>query len=272
MTAGLIILKILLYILLAVLGLVVLLLFVALWFPVTADVSFIGGEFKYKANFSFIKLIDSDGKGFLKRKKKKKSTEISNNEDDIDFEDIEDFPEYDDTAFEIPEDYSDTDEDIPEETDEMNERSEKIRKIKENKSEKSNEQKSDNTKSIFDKIESFINLLEMGGRPLLRTLKGFRLKNVYIDFIVTNENAYICAMNYGHVCNVVYNGLAWISEVFTVSYKTVDIQCGFSLDKSQWDASCKVSFRFYNLVIAGIWFLITYIFKIFIPKKLKRKK
>ena len=77
MTAGLIILKILLYILLAVLGLVVLLLFVALWFPVTADVSFIGGEFKYKANFSFIKLIDSDGKGFLKRKKKKKSTEIS---------------------------------------------------------------------------------------------------------------------------------------------------------------------------------------------------
>ncbi|MDE5556824.1 MAG: hypothetical protein K2J32_03895, partial [Ruminococcus sp.] len=95
---------------------------------------------------------------------------------------------------------------------------------------------------------------------------------VYIDFIVANEDAYKCAVNYGIVSSAVYNLLAWFGELFTVSYKTVDIRSGFSLKKSQWDASCKVDFRLYTLVVSILWFLLAYLFKISIPKKQGRKK
>lgn len=286
-----IILKILLSVLLAVLGIAVAVLLLALWLPVTADVSFIGGKFRYKLNFSFLKLLDSEGKGFLKRRKKNKKTEDFGDgdftPDDDDgwegFPEDDDFGDSDGTDGMEEEDNTDNTgpaiPDEPEEQDEDNIRSEKIRKIKEKKSDKSEEDSVEDTeedsgghRSAGDKIEFLLDIWDIGGQPLLRAFRGFHVKNVYIDFIVADRDAYKCAVNYGNVCNVVYNGLAWLGEIFTVSYKTVDVQCGFSLEKSQWDASCKVSFRLYNLVIAGVWFLTTYIFKIFIPKKLKRKR
>lgn len=286
-----IILKILLYVLLAVLGLISAVLLLALWLPATAEVSFIDGKFRYKLNFSFVKLLDSDGKGLLKRRKKKKKSEPEDFSSD-DFKDdnlSEDFQEdgytdnidVDDIDTGVPEnnvtDYTNADTELYDEHDEDSVRSEKIRRIKEKKSDKSekelpDEDETESQNTIGDKIDFLIDIWDIGGRPLLRAFRGFHFKNVYIDFIVAGEDAYKCALNYGKVCNVVYNGLAWLGEIFTVSYRTVDVQCGFSLKKSQWDTSCKVSFRLYNLVIAGIWFLMTYIFKIFIPKKLKRKK
>lgn len=304
-----IILKIIICVLLAVLGIAVAVILLALWLPATAEVSFIDGKLKYRINFSLLKLLDSDGKGFLKRRKRKKNKK-SEPEDfsDEDFATDDDEEEYDniddtndiDIDIDIPEndtELTDTEPEATDESDEDNMRSEKIRKIKEKKSGKSerespeddgdnedneaedeedeeddDEDESESQKTVSDKIESLLNIWDIGGQPLLRAFRGFHIKNVYIDFIVADEDAYKCALNYGRVCNIVYNGLAWFGELFTVSYRTVDVQCGFSLKKSQWDASCKISFRLYNLVIAGSWFLITYIFKIFIPKKFKRKR
>lgn len=278
-----IILKILLYVLLAVLCVAGTVIVLALCLPATADVSFIDGKLEYKLNFSFLKILDSDGKGFLKRIRKKKKKSVQ--EDFIDDYDIyEDFPETYDFDTEDIDEYDDIDiesdididAEIPDEPDEENVRSEKIRNIKEKKSDKPENDTPDDSgsehKTIGDKIECLLDIWDIGGRPLLKVFRGFHVKNVFIDFIVANEDAYKCAMHYGNVCNVVYNGLAWLGEIFTLSYSTVDIQCGFSLKKSQWNASCKVSFRLYHLVIAGVWFLMTYIFKIFIPKKRKNKK
>lgn len=278
-----IILKILLCVLLAVLCVAGAVIVLALCLPATADVSFIDGKFKYKLNYSFLKILDSDGKGFLKRIRKKKKKSV---QDDLsDGYDIsEEFPENEDLYTEDIDGYdnididieSDIDTKIPDEPDEDNVRSEKICHIKEKKSYKPEKDSPDDSgseqKTLVDKIDFLLDIWDIGGRPLLKVFRGFHIKNVFIDFIVANEDAYKCAINYGNICNIVYNGLAWLGEIFTLSYNTVDIQCGFSLKKSQWNASCKVSFRLYHLIIAGIWFLMTYIFKIFIPKKRKSKK
>lgn len=285
-----IILKVLLYVLLAVLGIAGVVLILASCLPAAAEVSFIDGRFTYKVNYSFLKLLDSDGKGFLKRRKKKKKSKPENfsesedRADDSGEDDYMDFPEDDidiDMDADFPENDSDEDveTEISGEPDENNMRSEKIRRIKEKKSGKSEEvfdepdkEKSGSSKTVSDKIDFLIDIWDIAGRPLLKVFKGFHLKNVYIDFIVADEDAYKCALVYGTVCNTVYNSLAWLGELFTVSYETVDIRCGFSLKKSQWDASCKVSFRLYHLAIAGVWFAATYFFRIFIPKKRKNKK
>lgn len=300
-----IILKILLYVLLAVLGIIALVIILALTLPATAEISFIDGKFKYRLNFSFLKLMDSDRKGFLQRKKKNKKYDSSDYEDlkgsgydDIDkddfsdYDDYEDFPE--DNNINIDVDIYEEKTEMPDEPEEEFIRSEKIRKIKEKKSfnpeedtmpessredytdifsdEEDDNDEDESEKSLSDKIDFIFNIWDIVGRPLLKFFKGFHIKNVFIDFIVADEDAYKCAVHYGQINSMVYNCLAWFGELFTVSYKTVDIQCGFASEKSQWDFSCKISFRLYTLVISGLWFLMTYIFKILLPGKFRRKK
>ena len=287
----LIILKILLYVLLAVLGVILAVLILALALPITAEVDFTGGKLKYKVKFAFISLMNSDGSGFLKKfKKKNKNPEPEEdipdsdpyNSDNIYDIDIQDIENEDDIEIDIPV-YEDIEDDeyndmVIDEIDDENsdseekERSEKIRKIKEKKSVKDTPEEEEKENPLLDKIEFLINIWDIAGRPLLKIFRGFHIKKVYIDFIVANEDAYKCAVNYGIISGAVYNLLAWLGELFTVSYKTVDIRSGFSLKKSQWDASCKVDFRLYTLVISILWFLIVYQFKISIPKKRGQKK
>ena len=69
-----IVLKILLFILLAVLGLILLVLII----PVGGEISFIGGKLKYKVSLWFINVMDSDGGGVLGWLKKRKSKKTKN--------------------------------------------------------------------------------------------------------------------------------------------------------------------------------------------------
>lgn len=278
-----IVLKILLYAVLAVLGVAVLAIVLALALPTVAEISYIGGKLTYKVRFSFLKLMDSEGDGLIKnlkkkRKKKKKIPEKDDggedSEEEEDFPDIEEIPpDYDVSDYE---DYEISDEPESEPvTDENEIRAEKIRRIKEKKSRKQKSEKPDIPKKkdggIAEKIDKLLDIWEIGGRPLLKIFRGFHIDKIFIDFIVADEDAYKCALNYGRVSGAVYNSLAWLGELFTVSYKTVDIRSGFSLKKSQWDASCKVSFRLHTLVWSAVWFLAVYLFKIVIPKKKAKK-
>ena len=292
-----IVLKILLYIILSVLGVAVFLLILALAMPAVVKISFIDGKLEYKVKFSVIPLMGSDGKGLLnllkKRRKKNKKPEPDEKDND---EFSGKYDEYDDeTSLNFYEDDAENSEVVGEQ-DENAVRAEKIKRIKNKKNHKdseddnedysddeyyvfddeeencTDEDETDSEKSIMDKIDFLLDVWDCGNRPLLKVFKGFHIHDVFIDFIVADEDAYKCAVNYGLVSGTVWNSLAWLGEACTVSYKTVDIRCGFSLKKSQWDASCIVKFRLHTLAGAGLWFLATYLFKIFLPDKLKKKR
>ena len=293
-----IILKILLITLLAVLGIILGVILLVLILPVRAEVSFIGGKLKYKFKLSAVPVLTSEGGGLLnwwknrkkkakkpkkpkpaKDKKEKKSKEKDKKKkhdapspfaedtasyEDISFTDdmtdispaeekkkkkkkhIEEGEEYEFTFESLDDDpFEDDDDDDEEET---------------------------NKKTLGEKVEFVLDLWEHAGRPLGKILKGFHFKDVYIDFVTANEDAYKCALLYGRVSAIVYNLLAWMSTVFTVRLKTIDVNAGFSVSKSQWDAAFRLSFRAYHAVIAGLWFLITYSFKVFLPNKIKSRK
>ena len=127
-------------------------------------------------------------------------------------------------------------------------------------------------KSAAEKIGSLLEIWNSAKYPIKKIFKGIHLSDVYIDLISANEDAYDCALKYGRICAVTYNGLAVLGRIFDLRIKTVDINPGFSLNKSRWDVSVSVSFRLGTLVISGIWFLMTYIFRILLPKKLKERK
>ena len=253
-----IVLKILMWILLAVLGLVLL----ALILPVSAKISYIGGKLNYSVKYSFLPMLDSDGGGLLKKLKgrKNKVPEKKEAPDEDKTSESEEVSAESETM--ISE--SKAAEDVSEKNDTVSEKTESSapKKSKRKRSESEPEEKK-------SKLESILELWEVADRPALKIFKGIKLSELYIDIIVANEDAYKCALNYGRVSGAIYQLLGWFSVLFNVKLKTVDINPGFALSESRWDASVKVSLNLMTPVIAGIWFLIIYIFKIFIPSRKK---
>lgn len=278
----LLILKILLYIILAVLGIILIVLAV----PVGAEISFIDEKLSYKIKVSFLNVTDSNGGGaiawFRKRRKtpQKSESDDSQEEDSAVSSDAEETP--DESA--VPDTHeADEEPDVPEKS----EAEETIAENSESHSEPAAEElrSADNedsgdeddgipsgVKSAAEKIASLLEIWNSAKYPIKKIFKGIHLSDVYIDLIAANEDAYDCALKYGRICAVTYNGLAVLGRIFDLRIKTVDINPGFSLNKSRWDVSVSVSFRLGTLVISGIWFLMTYIFRILLPKKLKERK
>lgn len=274
-----IVLKILLYILLAVFG-IILLLFIL---PVKAEASFIDGKFRYKVGFSFINVMDSGGGGVLgwlkKRRRKKKPRSDSDDDWDIpedyaaDTEDYELPPEP-----ESSEDTEFTDDDTAADTADTGHVTETVsgHDMPEHKPEKKKRRKKEKSpkepKTLGEKVGFVLDLWRAADRPLLKIFKGFNFYDVYVDFIIANEDAYKCALNYGRISGLVYNLLGFMSTLFTLRLQTVDINAGFGLDKSRWDTALKLRFRLGTMVIAGVWFLITYIFRYMIPNMMQQMK
>lgn len=280
-----IVLKILLWIILAVLGIIL----IVLLLPLSAEVSFLEEKFSYKIKYAFFPLLNSEGGDMfgrfnnLKKSKNKKPRKENEESEDFDFSDLDDadipepqsiesenetceaseneniFVSDDDSDFIINDD-KEEEEEFSEKKKKEKKDSEKVAPVEEEEPEKGS------------KLDFFLGLWEAANRPVLKIFKGIKLSELYIDFIIANEDAYKCALNYGRISGAIFNLLGWLSVLFNVKLKTVDINPGFALSKSRWDASVKVSFKPITIVIAGLWFLIIYIFKIFIPSKIKKKK
>lgn len=288
-----IVLKILLWIILAVLGIILLIL----WLPIRAEAAFLGNKLTYKLKYSFLLLYDSDKRGLIAwylRRKKKKDTEagqddFSPDEDISEDEDTSDIEEMSadtvpDTTEKPEEQTSVTPEEAPAEEsapaaeaaeeelpEEEPEKPEKPKKEKHKKKKKEKDE-IEFPKTLIDKADFVLDIWRAADRPILRIFKGVKLHELYIDFIIANEDAYKCALNYGRISGAAYNVLGWLGVLFNVKLKTVDINAGFGLDKSRWDASGKLSVRPITVVIAGAALLITYLFRYFIPYKLQERK
>ncbi len=282
-----IVLKILLWVILAIIGIILLFLII----PVSAETAYIDKKFTYKIKYGFVNIYGSDKKGIAVKFIDK---HINKNDDDFDEDtDIDEISNIEDNIEELlmpePDEIYNNDEidDITEndadETVSDDEISDNTAKDSERENEKStfdeDDEKKGKLEKIFDrldenedKIEMVLDMLRSADRPLIHICKGFRFSNIYIDFMITGEDAYKCALKYGEISGAVYNIIGWISTVCTAKFKTVDIFPDYKSDKSRWDISVKLGFRLITLIVAGIYFLITYMFRFFIPQKLQEKK
>lgn len=302
-----IILKILLFILLAVLGVILLVLIM----PVGGEVSFIGGKLKFKVKLWIINVMDSEGGGILgwlkkrkskkkpskkkkpkpQKKKKSKKKKKSDTPPDIVFDtpaaeetsvQTEDTAVQQSTVSTAPASseessgsgqaqtgfYTSGDEaDEPEVEASPDEENEETDGKKKKKKKKEKEKK-----SLDELVDMLVDIWGSAKNPLCLIFKAFKFSDLYIDFVIANEDAYKCALNYGRLSAVTYRGIAQMSRIFTVKLKTVDIQPAFGMKKGRYDAALKLHFRAGTFVIAGLWFLITFIFRVFIPGKIRKIK
>ncbi|MBR6622982.1 MAG: hypothetical protein IKK91_03665 [Ruminococcus sp.] len=302
-----IILKILLFILLAVLGVILLVLIM----PVGGEVSFIGGKLKFKVKLWIINVMDSEGGGILgwlkkrkskkkpskkkkpkpQKKKKSKKKKKSDTPPDIVFDtpaaeetsvQTEDTAVQQSTVSAVPASseessgsgqaqtgfYTSGDEaNEPEVEASPDEETEETDGKKKKKKKKEKEKK-----SLDELVDMLVDIWGSAKNPLCLIFKAFKFSDLYIDFVIANEDAYKCALNYGRLSAVTYRGIAQMSRIFTVKLKTVDIQPAFGMKKGRYDAALKLHFRAGTFVIAGLWFLITFIFRVFIPGKIRKIK
>lgn len=264
-----IILKILLWLILAVIGVILLILII----PASAEVSYIDKKFTYKISYGFMNMYDSGGKGlalkFINKRKNKKPDKDSDDTDDFVipepdeiFDNTED-EELTETESEMTEEVTDTSEEKADS---------KPKKKKKSKSPKNKDKSAEKDSRLDEKIEFVLDLVRSSDRPLLHICKGFRFSKIYIDFMIADEDAYKCALNYGKISGTVYNLLGYMSTLFRVSYRTVDIFPNFKEKENRFDASVKCSFKLVTPIIAGIYFLIIYMFRFFIPQKMQERK
>ena len=306
-----IVLRILLYILLAVLGIILL----ALIIPVEGDFSYIDGKLSYKAKLWIINIMDSDGGGLYgwwkKRKAKKKDkpekpkkekkpkphkekkARKKKEREKYEWEkELDEIPVNDPVESMLPaqtssEEHSDSSDDteliLDGTDDEEPKKKEKKKKKKKEKDEDpydelfgddddDKDEDEEEKKSLSDKVEFLIGIWESAQRPLLRIFKGFRLRDLYVDFVIADDDACDCALKYGRYSTLVYSGIAFFSQIFTVRLKTIDVRPQFGVSKGRWDTAGKLSFRLGTVVIAGAWFLLTYIFRTFLPEWFRKRK
>ncbi len=290
---------IILYILLGLILAVLAVILIFLLLPVSVQFAYIGNDLTFKIKCWLLPVYDSDGKGIaawiiklIKKRLEKKKTSKKDDEDffgdDIDIDDIQ-FDE-DDSG----KNFSEKEEEIPDMTeseicDEKTERESFKSEVSEDENEtdeKSGDEEKKEKRIVkfakktarkiienpLETLEYVADVFRAGLRPMLKIFKGIRIKRLYIDFVNADADAYNCALNYAYLCTGVYSILAVMSTLFSVKLKTVDINPGFGQNESRWDMSAKISFALMTPVIAGIWFLITYIIKFFLPNLIQVRK
>lgn len=125
---------------------------------------------------------------------------------------------------------------------------------------------------MSDNFKYFLKLWECGSKWFKWLFKRFNFSDAIIDFKISDEDAYDCALKYGRISALTYNGLSLLSRIFTVNFKSLDVVCAFAEDKSKFNFSFILRFRLISLLNASIAFLIAYYFKIYRPKHKKSSK
>lgn len=247
------ILKIIALIILALIGLLLLLLIL----PVSVKLEYIGEKKYYEVKYAFLSVFSSDSEkgisGKLKKQKtnkNKKSTVSSNTEKEA-------------VTVSEPDEKIDDFSEIPNNSENISESEEKTEKtVKKSKPEKRSGKSSylENLPELWDKI---MQIWEIASSPARRLCKGIHLDKIFIDFKISDPDAYNCAIDYGKTCIVVYNTLGILNQMFSLSKKSINVQCVFNEKKSIYDISFSLRFHPITLLFCGISFLWTYYFKIY---------
>lgn len=276
---SLIILKIILIILLVILLAVLGIILIALLMPVRIGFGFVDGKLSYSVKYGLLNIIDSNGKGIVarllnrsKKPKKKKADESSEEEMtapicDTTVCDETESPEESptiETSAETVTQAAEIDSNSTEEvTEQLDPAAEEAAPVEDDKPMK---------KTLGEKVDFILRVWRSAKKPVRKIFKGFHFKDIMIDLVIAHEDAYKCALRYGKVSGAVFNLLAFMRLVFTSKEKTVDVRAGFGMDKSRYDVSLRLWFMPMTAVISGAWFLLTYIFRIYLPDKRKLKK
>ncbi len=243
--------------------------FIVLHFFVVADISLSKGKFDIKVKFLFFTIYPQKEK--VKNKKAKSRKNINKRiklEKELE-EEKASLEEAIASAGLNPE-VSTVDEVISEAKKNFKKEKEAPPKPKEDKDSTGEKEK------LSDKIDKLKEIIEkvrlyspVGIRAFKRLIKAIRLSDLDFYLAVADEDAYECAMKFGKINAIVYNGLALLSLIFRVKVKRIFIDSKFNTPKGDYSLSFKVKIRPSTVIAIGFCGLVNFLY---ITLKQRKKK
>ncbi len=140
---------------------------------------------------------------------------------------------------------------------------------KDKKSEKKRDTKKKSSKNKIipedasGKLEFFKNLISSGGKALRRITRHIKIKDIYINFIISDMDACQCALKFGKANIVVYNTLSYMGSFIKLKKKSINIRCVYNQPHCVYD----IKFKLYITPAAAIGTAIAFIFTFFVNNK-----
>lgn len=147
-----------------------------------------------------------------------------------------------------------------------------IKKKKQKEKNKKNESEIKSKKSFFPEdnkekiylILDIIKSIKKSGRLILKLIK---IKKIFIDFIISDLDAYECALKFGKTNIVVYNALSYLNCFVRLQKKYINIECVYNKSECEYNTSFVV-----YLTPAATLGAILVFFKAFLVNNKKVKK
>lgn len=96
---------------------------------------------------------------------------------------------------------------------------------------------------LKDKYNAIKPYIPTGWKYFKKLLKKIRFTNIEADVTVGKEDAYEAAVWYGKVQGILFGLFGWLSCIFTVKLKHVDVHCRFNEKITDGEISLKVKVR-----------------------------
>ena len=116
-------------------------------------------------------------------------------------------------------------------------------KAKEPKPKEKPEKEKGKLAQLKDKFNAIKPYIPTGWKYFKKLLKKIRFTNIEADVTVGKEDAYEAAVWYGKVQGILFGLFGWLSCIFTVKLKHVDVHCRFNEKITDGEISLKVKVR-----------------------------
>ena len=116
-------------------------------------------------------------------------------------------------------------------------------KAKEPKQKEKPEKEKGKLAQLKDKFNAIKPYIPTGWKYFKKLLKKIRFTNIEADVTVGKEDAYEAAVWYGKVQGILFGLFGWLSCIFTVKLKHVDVHCRFNEKITDGEISLKVKVR-----------------------------
>ena len=119
----------------------------------------------------------------------------------------------------------------------------KKKKDKQPKTSEETTEKKGKIAQLKDKFKAIKPYIPTGWKYFKKLLKKIRFTNIEADVTVGKEDAYEAAVWYGKVQGILFGLFGWLSCIFTVKLKHVDVHCRFNEKITDGEISLKVKVR-----------------------------
>lgn len=217
---------------LIIIGAVIALIVILLYFPVTAEISYLNDKPLVRVKYLIFTVfsIPDNRKKKPKKPKKKKP------------------PEEDKEAVSIDEEKSEGSSDTENETGKLSPEDEELLNP-DGKDKKQKKSVSDIMDMIRDYKRIILLVWRLVNKHIRKMCRCVRIDGVEIDITAAGEDAFEASMLYGRLHAAVWNIIAFVGSLIPISVKSADIKISYTTEKPKYDLKAKI--RITPAVIVG---------------------